>query len=252
MSDSHHPTDLSPSVPASIEMQTEVRDFFGWRETDDFHSAKSLLSAVEDSENPTWARHKRLATLSKLYRRLVIRQADIAVLGAAIEPDELLAALETPTILVPADGATGVLSELPASISDKAWSRIACVVSDADGGSGTNEAVRRAVPIVLHAHADNTANWRDLLNLAMAQVEPPELILTHQTTKKIPGMHNPGGFTDGDRAVCFLLALGVERRRISLLGTRTDIVGRWSGYTNEERKLEKLIWMERVLDIHGF
>ena len=91
-----------------------------------------------------------------------------------------------------------------------------------------------------------------MLEQAKSQVEPSDLILTHQTSGDIPGMHNPGGFTDGDRAVCFLLAVGVERQRISLLGTRTDIVGRWSGKTDEDRKMEKLAWMSRVLHMHGF
>ncbi|MCH2428196.1 MAG: hypothetical protein MK168_02545 [Candidatus Thalassarchaeum sp.] len=252
MSNSSLPTDLSPTVAASIEMQSEVRDFFGWRESEDHDSAMALLSSVEDSGVPSWEGHNRLAALSKLYRRMVIRKVEIAVLGAAVEPEELTQVLENPVLLVPADGATGVLSELPSSISEKAWSRLACVVSDADGGSGTIEAVKRAIPIVLHAHGDNREDWKGLLEQAKSQVEPSDLILTHQTSGDIPGMHNPGGFTDGDRAVCFLLALGVERQRISLLGTRTDIVGRWSGKTDEDRKMEKLAWMSRVLHMHGF
>ena len=59
-------------------------------------------------------------------------------------------------------------------------------------------------------------------------------------------MHNPGGFTDGDRAICFLVALGVPIDNISLLGTRTDIVGKWSGVTNPVEKMIKLQWMAKV------
>jgi uncharacterized Rossmann fold enzyme len=66
---------------------------------------------------------------------------------------------------------------------------------------------------------------------------------------KIDGMYNFGGFTDGDRAVCFIHSLGVPKERILLIGTRTDIVGRWSGITNNELKLSKLRWMEKVLQI---
>ena len=64
-------------------------------------------------------------------------------------------------------------------------------------------------------------------------------------------MHNPGGFTDGDRAVCFLVALGVEIGQISTIGTRTDLVGRWSGSTDDEAKMEKLVWMGRFLEACG-
>jgi|TARA_B100000959_G_scaffold194873_1_gene203868 uncharacterized Rossmann fold enzyme len=233
-------------------MQSEVREFFGWKESDDHDSALRLISTVEDSGVQSWARHNRLVSLSKLYRRLIIRKASVAVMGAAIEPAEVLLALEEPVLFVSADGATGVFSELPSSKSEMAWSRLACVVSDADGGVGTLEAVRRSVPIVLHAHGHNEKDWFSLIEEARNQSDPPELILTHQTPISIPGMHNPGGFTDGDRAVSLLLSLGVRKDRMSLLGTSTELVGRWSGFTHEETKMEKLRWMARSLAIHGF
>jgi hypothetical protein len=45
--------------------------------------------------------------------------------------------------------------------------------------------------------------------------------------------------------------LGVEIDNISLLGTRTDIVGKWSGVTNPSEKIIKLQWMAKVLKILG-
>jgi len=63
----------------------------------------------------------------------------------------------------------------------------------------------------------------------------------------IPGMHNPGGFTDGDRAACFARSLGVPAASITMLGARTDLVGRWSGITDPETKMAKLQWMDKVL-----
>ena len=48
------------------------------------------------------------------------------------------------------------------------------------------------------------------------------LILTHQTPLEIEGMYNPGGFTDGDRAVCIALALGAEN--IELLRVELSIL----------------------------
>ena len=50
----------------------------------------------------------------------------------------------------------------------------------------------------------------------------------------------------------FARALGVERDDILLLGTRTDIVGEWSGATDPKRKLVKLQWMAEVLQHLGF
>ena len=251
MTYSQSPTDLEPSLPSLIDLQSDVREYFGWDESDDLESAQAMIQRVETSLQEKWARHNRSISLSKIFRRLVIRNPEVAILGAAIEPEELVRILSEPTLIVAADGAAGVISEIPNSLSEKAWSRVALIVSDADGGEGTIEAVRRAVPFFLHAHGDNRREWESLLEFAEERASPPDLILTHQTQEKIPGMYNPGGFTDGDRAACILTALGVSRNRITMLGTRTDVVGRWSGKTQEQMKMKKLQWMRRILSIQG-
>ena len=251
MAYSHDPSVLQPSFPELVDLQEDVREYFGWNESDDRDSAQEMLLRVENMNVERWARHNRAMSLSNLFRRLVIRKTRLVILGAAIEPEELLEILTEPILIVAADGATGVISEIPDSLAEKAWSRMACVVSDADGGEGTIQAVRRAVPIILHAHGDNKPNWEAILEIAECQTNPPELVLTHQTSETIPGMHNPGGFTDGDRAACFLTAMGVNRERIKMLGTRTDLVGRWSGKTQDQIKLQKLQWMSRALRIQG-
>ena len=38
-------------------------------------------------------------------------------------------------------------------------------------------------------------------------------------------MFNPGGFTDGDRAPCFIQALGRSLENVECIGFRTDVVG---------------------------
>ena len=234
-----------------IDLQADVREYFGWDESDDLESAQAMIKRVEKSTQQKWARHNRSVSLSRLFRRLVIRKAGVVILGAAIEAEELLSILSEPTLIVAADGAAGVISEIPDSLSEKAWSRVAFIVSDADGGDGTIEAVRRSVPFFLHAHGDNRRDWESLLEFAEERADPPDLILTHQTPEEIPGMYNPGGFTDGDRAACILTALGVSNTRIKMLGMRTDIVGRWSGKTQEHMKMEKLQWMRKILSIQG-
>ncbi|MBC64993.1 MAG: hypothetical protein CMB15_05145 [Euryarchaeota archaeon] len=243
--------DLLPHDNQLVQIQEQVRNFFNWDVKFDIESAIQLLSTVESTRIENWTRSQRSVTVANLRRRLVLRESKIAVLGAAVEESEIISMLESPTLFVAADGAVGVLSSLPDSISERAWSRLVCVVSDADGGVGTIEAVKRSIPIILHAHGDNISSWRNLLGIAVNIPNPPRLVLTHQTSENIDGMYNPGGFTDGDRAICFLKALGVPNERILLLGTRTDIVGKWSGETNPEEKLIKLQWMAKVLDIIG-
>ena len=234
-----------------IMIQDEVRKFFEWDMKSDLDSALEMLSFVEDYPIDIWKRPQRLVTLANLRRRLVLRDTRIAVLGAAVEESEVISILDSSTLLVAADGAVGVLSSLSESISERAWARLVCIVSDADGGEGTIEAVKRGIPVILHAHGDNFESWKTLLDTASRNSFPPRLVLTHQTPGEINGMYNPGGFTDGDRAICFLLALGVPIEKISLLGTRTDIVGKWSGVTKPAEKIIKLEWMAKVLDIIG-
>lgn len=246
------PTDLSAVDERVLEVQDAVRQHFEWDVEADVESARDLLAAVEASGVDEWARARRAQTVASLHRRLVLRESEVAILGAAITTEEVEETLAGNARMIAADGSCGVLDTLPDSMAERAWSRLVCVVSDADGGAGTVAAVKRGIPIILHAHGDNTESWGELLALASSRRTPPPLVLTHQTPAPIAGMHNPGGFTDGDRAVCFARALGVPRERIQLLGTRTDIVGDWSGATDPERKLVKLQWMAKVLQHLGF
>ena len=241
------PTDLLPVVDELLAIQTEVREHFGWKLDLDSNSALSMLETVEASEINDWTRPRRAATVAGLIRRMVLRPTEVAVLGAAVEAEEVLRVLERPVLLVAADGSAGVLSTLPDSTAERAWSRLACVVSDGDGGQGIIEAVKRGIPVFLHAHGDNVAEWESLLEIAAGASSPSPLVLTHQTPAAIPGMHNPGGFTDGERAVCMVRSMGVPKEAITMLGTRTDVVGRWSGATDAETKMEKLQWMDKVL-----
>ena len=62
-------------------------------------------------------------------------------------------------------------------------------------------------------------------------------------------MMNFGGFTDGDRALCFAIWAGVKVENIELLGFSTKKIGHWSGMTNREKKLKKLVWMEKIVSM---
>ena len=141
-------------------------------------------------------------------------------------------------MFVAADGAVGAVDDL---------TKVLCVVSDGDGAEHLERAAKAGVHIVLHAHGDNHDVWSRLVE-AWAQLEhPPHLTLTHQANAELEGMHNPGGFTDGDRALCFIHALGRSLEEIHCVGFRTDVVGQWSGTTNPERKKRKLAWMKESM-----
>ena len=236
------------SSPGLITIQDEIRADFGWALDADLGSARELREACEEKSwmHDSWTDRGRKLTLLQLQERLI--SGPVTVLGAAAEGDDVQAAIQDGHGIIAADGAVGVLTEV--EHPDVAWEALLGIVSDADGGSEhLAMAAERKIPFVLHAHGDNTDNWANLLDVLHEYGAP--LVLTHQTPESIQGMLNPGGFTDGDRAVCFALAMNVQPSQITLRGFRTDIIGRWTGATHPEQKMRKLEWMVRVLEIAG-
>ena len=195
-----------------ILIQDEIRESFGWGLESDYESAKSLVSQCN---NPTPSLHF---------------ESKVTVVGAAASPGIVP---NYPAIV--ADGAIGAISDL---------TKVALIVTDGDGTPHLEKALNKGIPICLHAHGDNQDSWARILSIID---ENQEVLLTHQTPYEIDGMHNPGGFTDGDRAVCIAFALGATE--VELVGFSINDVGQWSGVTDEKRKLIKLKWMNRVLQI---
>ena len=231
-----------------VQIQDDIRGDFGWQLQHDLDSAKDLMWYCESKSktNLLWSKDGRQRTLLQLQEGLI--SGPLTVLGAAAEPSDVRDAIVGGQRIIAADGAVGVLNE--SEYPGIAWDALLCVVSDGDGDmADLTMAAERGVPFVLHAHGDNIQQWIKLLDVLFIHGTP--LILTHQTPVELEGMCNPGGFTDGDRAVCFALSQNVERVQIKLRGFQTESIGRWTGQTNPERKMRKLEWMKRVLDIAG-
>ena len=195
-----------------ILIQDEIRESFGWGLDSDVESAELLVSKCKNSEPNLRFEGK------------------VTVVGAAAEPG-----VKSQYPIVVADGAIGAIEDL---------STVALIVTDGDGTPHIERALNKGIPICLHAHGDNVESWSKILSQIN---ERQEVFLTHQTPREIDGMYNPGGFTDGDRAVCIAFALGATE--VELVGFSTDDVGQWSGVTDKKRKLIKLQWMRRVLNI---
>jgi len=195
-----------------ILIQDDIRKSFGWDVKSDLESATQL---VAECKNPPAS---------------VRFNSRVTVVGAAASPNTKTT---YPTIV--ADGAVGAVADL---------SSVALIVTDGDGTPYLEQALNIGIPICLHAHGDNVESWKRVLSLIDSN---QEVILTHQTPYSIEGMYNPGGFTDGDRAVCVALALGASE--VELIGYSTKTVGQWSGTTDEKRKLIKLGWMKKILNI---
>ena len=203
---------MQPISQDLILIQDEIRSSFGWSLQSDYDSALQLC-----------------ANYNKNSPKITLPEK-VTVVGAAAPPDYVPLG---PTIV--ADGAIGALVD---------YSKVILIVTDGDGTPYLEKGLNKGIPICLHAHGDNIDSWKKILEIID---DDQEVILTHQTPYDIEGMYNPGGFTDGDRAVCIALALGATE--IELVGFSIGEVGAWSAITDEKRKLMKLKWMNRVLKL---
>ena len=237
---SHANMRLVPHAP-SVALQHDVRRHFEWTHDDDVASARGLLQACDGHPQANelgWSADSRHGTLARLHHQLH-QASQIVLVGAAVKGDDLDRPWMDNTVFVAADGAVGACFDRV---------DVLCVVTDLDGGPYLSRAAEHGIPLIVHAHGDNVGRWKDCLKQWANHGGVP-LVLTHQTDEHFPGMHNVGGFTDGDRAACLLSALGVPLDRVCYVGYAVDHVGGWSGSTDPQRKLEKLMWMERVLNL---
>ena len=229
-----------------LQIQNEIRLAFGWSLERDVDVAKWLIDEVMKQGYPNWSFDGFDSNWSDVKSELLRKRECVCIVGAAVEKYEVEEAIEKDCSVIIADGSAGVFSEL--DDPENGWDRTIAIVTDGDGGKGLDDAIEHNIPLIIHAHGDN----RMALESLISKLRDCPISLTHQTPHEILGMRNPGGFTDGDRAACIAIAMGVELGRIDLLGTRSDIVGRYSGVTNPERKMKKLIWMKSILEELGF
>lgn len=231
-------TVLNPLSSDLISLQEEVRQAFGWSLEADDASANAMsihFQGAAPYNQRSWSTTSRDEALSNLEGAICSAKRLIAV-GAG--SDSIQVSEYPEALFIAADGAVGAIDDL---------SRVLCVVSDGDGSEHLEKAAKFGIHVVLHAHGDNTDIWKELVARWSLFEQPPPLTLTHQSDKYYQGMYNPGGFTDGDRALCFIQAAGRSLQDIECLGFRTDYVGPWSGTTNPERKKQKLVWMEESM-----
>ena len=229
---------LNPISSDLLLLQEEVRQAFAWSLDADETSAKEMATHFATPVpygQQMWSNESRDDALRNL-KQAICSTTRLIVVGAGSEP---IQTINYPgAMFVAADGAVGAIDDM---------SRVLCVVSDGDGAEHLDRAAEYGTHIVLHAHGDNIETWKRLVGKWSMFEQPPPLTLTHQGVTQHRGLYNPGGFTDGDRALCFIEALGRSVLNIECLGFRTDYVGPWSGTTNPERKKQKLAWMKESM-----
>jgi uncharacterized Rossmann fold enzyme len=115
------------------------------------------------------------------------------------------------------------------------------IVTDLDGDievlSDLNE---QGVAVIIHAHGDNIERMRDVVPGFLGPI-----IGTTQV-QKMGGLHNFGGFTDGDRAVFLAMALGAKE--VILKGFDFDAPVEKAGADPEVKK-KKLAYAKELIGL---
>ena len=114
------------------------------------------------------------------------------------------------------------------------------VFTDLDGDIGPQiEASSKGAFTFIHAHGDNA----DLITRYASHFKGP-VVLTTQSTPEYT-VFNYGGFTDGDRAVCFADHFGAKRIRLVGFDYNQPMPKEGS---DPELKRKKLAWAKRIID----
>lgn len=202
---------------------SEILKEFGYKEKNDFESAKILNSIL-----------KNKFPISRL--RNLIHNQDVFVIGAGptlLSSIPILKKYNSYTKIV-ADGAVKAL------IENKIKPDI--LVSDLDGDKRSLKKIGKSDTImVVHAHGDNfdklelVSNFKNCIGTA--------------ETKSFGKIHNFGGFTDGDR--CVFLANHFKAKRIILFGMDFgNKIGKYSKtrISNKKIKIKKLRRGKKLLE----
>ena len=155
----------------------------------------------------------------------------VSVFGAAESLMSDIAKVRPEGTLISAGSATSTLMSL-GIVPD-------IVVTDLDGDIDSQiEASRRGAVTLIHAHGDNI----DLI-MGYAKGFTGKVILTTQSKPDFV-LCNFGGFTDGDRAVCFARHMGAKR--ILLYGFDFNNPSSKDGSDTAVKK-KKLQWAKRII-----
>jgi uncharacterized Rossmann fold enzyme len=153
--------------------------------------------------------------------------ATVAVAGSGPSLHDEVARVRRADVVVAASDAAHILRTAGVSVD--------CMVTDLDEeGAVAQELTHEGTPVAVHAHGDNEPACRERVPaLAHDAVLP--------TTQAAPAgpVHNPGGFTDGDRAAFLADACGAAQ--LVFVGWDFD------DPTVDPWKRRKLDWAERLV-----
>jgi hypothetical protein len=201
----------------------EIRDVFGYKESDDIASAKKLDSII-----------KKKFPLSNLKKGIFGKT--VFVIGAGPSLDSTI------TVMKKYENVTKIVADGAVQALIKHKIRPDILVTDLDGDMKSIKKIAMTnTPIIVHAHGDN----KEQLNI----VNKFKNKIGTTQSKKFGRLENFGGFTDGDR--CVFLAENFKAEKIILFGMDFgNTIGKYSKHVIKDRslKLKKMSHGKKLLE----
>jgi len=242
---------MKNSLKTQIESHIEFRAWYR-KIANDFNfdlqkdrEARDYLSRILDKKNSSYNLEEVLLS----FKENIQKKEQICVYGCGPSLEEsvdyILSNLGKTffdnCVNLAADGAARLLIERIIPIDG--------IITDLDGI--TKRDFFKAKFVIVHAHGDNIILLEDFKKLI---IDFPNLIGTTQA-EPIHNLINPGGFTDGDRILTFILSFLIPQQELYLIGMDFDeIVGKYSKPNNEKYylagpiKLKKLQYALQIIE----
>lgn len=234
---------MNHSIKKQIDSHIEFKDWYV-KILNDFNfeyqkdrEARDFLSSILIEKSEKWS----LEEILHSFKNLIQRKKFIFIYGCGPSLEETVDYMIkiqgekkiTNAVNLVADGAARLLIKRRITIDG--------IFTDLDGI--TKENFDKAKYIIVHAHGDNKKRLKyfenKILNfpniIGTTQVEPTDNII------------NSGGFTDGDRILCFIASLLLPTHEIYLVGMDfSNIVGKYSKLEIEKNHMAEPIKLKKL------
>jgi len=242
---------MKNSLKTQIESHIEFRAWYR-KIVNDFNfdlqkdrEARDLLSRILEKKTSPY----NLEEILLSFKKNIQKKEHICVYGCGPSLEEsvdfilsnLGKSFFSNCVNLAADGAARLLNERTIPIDG--------IITDLDGISKNN--FSKAKFVIVHAHGDNKLLLERFKN---AIINFTKIIGTTQAESSY-NLVNPGGFTDGDRILAFIVSFLLPQQELYLFGMDfNDIVGNYSklnhkkNYLADPIKLKKLRYALQIIE----
>jgi uncharacterized Rossmann fold enzyme len=234
---------MNLSIKKQIDSHIEFRDWY-FKILSDFNfeyqkdeEARDFLSRILNEKSVKW----NLEEILLAFKKLIQSKKSIFIYGCGPSLEE------TVDYIINFQGkkaffnAVNLVADGAARLLIKRRIPIDGIFTDLDGI--TKENFNKAKYVIVHAHGDNKKRLEYFENeilsfpnvIGTTQVEPTDNVI------------NSGGFTDGDRILCFIASLLLPVHKLYLVGMDfNNIVGKYSKLEIEKNHIAEPIKLKKL------